>query len=68
MTGTTGSSGRRGWGLALLVWAVLVVLFFVLGGSAAGYSAVIGGIAGALGGYVAIRLLRRRGFGRRDNA
>lgn len=50
------------WLVVVLIWAVLVVLAFTLGGSGAGSGAFAGGLAGTLGAYLAIRSMRRRGW------
>jgi hypothetical protein len=66
VSGTKELASGRVWVPLVLVWAVIVILFFVLGSSGAGFGALIGGPAGALGSYLAIRFLRRRGVGNRQ--
>lgn len=66
MSGTTGLNSWRVWLLWLVIYAVLVVLAFVLGGSNGGFGALIGGAAGTLGAYLTVRFMRRRGWGRRS--
>lgn len=67
MDGTKELNSWRVWLLVLLIYAVVVALFFVLAGSNAGFGALIGGAAGTLGAYLAISLMRRRGWGRRGS-
>ena len=67
MKRTTDLRSWRIWLPLLLIWVVVVVLAFALGGSGAGSGALTGGPAGALGAYVAIRFLRRRGSMNRES-
>ena len=57
----------RVWLLALLIWAVIVVLFFILGGSDYGFGALIGGAVGMLAAYLTMRLMLRRGWTRKKS-
>ena len=57
----------RVWISFLLIWAVVVVLFSIVGGSSAGVSALIGGLVGGIRALVAIRFLGRRAVGNRKH-
>lgn len=61
MKGQLALRNWRVWILLLTIWAVIVVVGFVLFGSDYGCGALIGGPAGLLGAFVAIHFHRRRG-------